>query len=196
MHAVCACDLLITRSSWERGQEKSRTKSYNAFSSIDYPQIAIFRNHRLVFYIEEPKPEGNPIFYHDFSARVFVLKMIPGIDPAIFDYLKEHYDAVVLESFGVGGVPYYGDHAFEAEISKWTQEKKVLVVTTQVAHEGSDMEVYAVGQTIKQKLSLIEAFDMTTEAIVTKLMWILGITRDPKEIAEIFYTPVEKDILL
>ena len=75
----------------------------------------------------------------------------------------------------------------EAEISKWTQEKKVLVVTTQVAHEGSDMEVYAVGQTIKQKLSLIEAFDMTTEAIVTKLMWILGITRDPKEIAEIFY---------
>ena len=175
---------------------KSRTKSYNAFSSIDYPQIAIFRNHRLVFYIEEPKPEGNPIFYHDFSARVFVLKMIPGIDPAIFDYLKEHYDAVVLESFGVGGVPYYGDHAFEAEISKWTQEKKVLVVTTQVAHEGSDMEVYAVGQTIKQKLSLIEAFDMTTEAIVTKLMWILGITRDPKEIAEIFYTPVEKDILL
>ena len=37
---------------------------------------------------------------------------------------------------------------------------------------------------------------MTTEAIVTKLMWILGITRDPKEIAEIFYTPVEKDILL
>lgn len=100
------------------------------------------------------------------------------------------------ESFGVGGVPYYGDHAFEAEISKWTQEKKVLVVTTQVAHEGSDMEVYAVGQTIKQKLSLIEAFDMTTEAIVTKLMWILGITRDPKEIAEIFYTPVEKDILL
>lgn len=175
---------------------KSRTKSYNAFSSIDYPQVAIFRNHRLVFYIEEPKPEGNPVFYHDFSARVFVLKMIPGIDPAIFDYLKEHYDAVVLESFGVGGVPYYGDHAFEAAIGKWTQEKKVLVVTTQVAHEGSDMEVYAVGQTIKQKLSLIEAFDMTTEAIVTKLMWILGITRDPNEIADIFYTPVEKDILL
>ena len=46
------------------------------------------------------------------------MKMIPGIDPAIFDYLKEHYDAVVLESFGVGGVPYYGDHAFEAEIQQ------------------------------------------------------------------------------
>lgn len=175
---------------------KSRTKSYNAFSSIDYPEIAIFKNHRLVFYIEEQKPVGEPLFYHDFSARVFVLKMIPGINPEIFDYLEEHYDAVVLESFGVGGVPYYDAYDFEAAISRWTAKGKVLVVTTQVAHEGSDMEVYAVGQSIKQKLSLIEAFDMTTEAIVTKLIWILGITREPKKIAEMFYAPVEKDILL
>ena len=43
---------------------------------------------------------------------------------------------------------------------------------------------------------MIEAFDMTTEAIVTKLIWILGITREPKKIAEMFYAPVEKDILL
>lgn len=122
--------------------------------------------------------------------------MIPGINPEIFDYLEEHYDAVVLESFGVGGVPYYDAYDFEAAIGRWTAKGKVLVVTTQVAHEGSDMEVYAVGQSIKQKLSLIEAFDMTTEAIVTKLIWILGITREPKKIAEMFYAPVEKDILL
>ena len=177
--------------------KKERSKSYNAFSSINFPYLAVIQDEHILYYIDDKWQDRESVrFYHEMDSQVSLLKLIPSMDSSLLDYMAEHYDAVVLESFGVGGVPYYGDHAFEAEISKWTQEKKVLVVTTQVAHEGSDMEVYAVGQTIKQKLSLIEAFDMTTEAIVTKLMWILGITRDPKEIAEIFYTPVEKDILL
>ena len=174
---------------------KSRTKSYNAFSSIDYPQIAIFRNHRLVFYIEEPKPEGNPIFYHDFSARVFVLKMIPGIDPAIFDYLKEHYDAVVIESFGVGGLPSYESGDFYSSIEKWISMGKVVVMTTQVTQEGSNMSVYEVGQKIKNAFGLIESYDMTLEATVTKLMWILGQTKDHDKVREMFYETINHDIL-
>lgn len=175
---------------------KSRTKSYNAFSSIDYPEIAIFRNHQLIYYINEPRPIGSPVFYSRHDAKIFVLKLIPGIEADVFSYLEDHYDAIVLEGFGVGGVPHYESDAFERAIEHWISLGKTLVVTTQVAHEGSDMEVYAVGQSIKQKLSLIEAFDMTTEAIVTKLLWILGVTNDPSRIRTLFYTPVAKDILL
>ena len=36
---------------------------------------------------------------------------------------------------------------------------------------------------------------MTTEAMVAKLMWALALTKDPKELNELFYTPVAKDIL-
>lgn len=43
---------------------------------------------------------------------MFVLKLIPGIDAGIFDYLKAHYRALVIESFGVGGLPCYGDESF------------------------------------------------------------------------------------
>ncbi len=174
---------------------KSRTKSYNAFASIDYPEIAIFKDHHLYYYIEETVQPGGPVFSLSLDTRIFVLKMIPGISSDIFRYLSGHYDAIIMEGFGVGGVPKYETEHFEEAIDEWIQSGKILVITTQVAHEGSDMEVYAVGQKIKQKYSLIEAFDMTTEAIVTKLMWIMGQTKDQEKVRELFYEPVAKDIL-
>ena len=69
-------------------------------------------------------------------------------------------------------------------------------MTTQVPHEGSDMAVYKVGYKIKEKYELIEAYDMTLEAVVTKLMWILGKTKESEEIKKMFYTPVNYDILI
>ena len=48
---------------------------------------------------------------------------------------------------------------------------------------------------MKQYDSVLEAYDMTTEAVVTKLMWILGQTREPAGIRRLFYTTVAQDIL-
>ena len=67
---------------------KSRTKSYNAFSSIDYPEIAVIRDRRIIYFIEESKPEGAVKFYHKLDPKVFVLKLTPGLDAGIFEYLK------------------------------------------------------------------------------------------------------------
>ena len=66
-------------------------------------------------------------------------------------------------------------------------------MTTQVPFEGSDMEVYQVGQRVKKELGLIEAYGMTTEAVVTKLMWILAQTDEPLERRRLFEAPVWKD---
>ena len=75
----------------------------------------------------------------------------------------------------------------------WVQSGRVIVMTTQVPHEGSAMEVYQVGHRAKRELGLIEAYSMTSEAVVTKLMWILGQTDDYAEICRMFQTPVQKD---
>ena len=48
---------------------------------------------------------------------------------------------------------------------------------------------------IKQELGLLEAYDMTLEATVTKLMWILGQTKDPKQIQQMFYQTINRDML-
>ena len=171
---------------------KVRTKSYNAFSSIDYPETAILRGRQVVYYIPE-QAAGAPKFYDRLDPGVFVLKLIPGIDAGIFDYLKAHYRALVIESFGVGGLPCYGDESFYNAVRDWVESGRVIVMTTQVPHEGSDMEVYQVGHRAKRELGLIEAYSMTSEAVVTKLMWILGQTDDYAQICRLFRTPVQKD---
>ena len=42
---------------------------------------------------------------------------------------------------------------------------------------------------------MLEAYDMTTEAVVAKMMWILGQAKDKAEVEKLFYTPIAKDIL-
>lgn len=174
---------------------KTRTKSYNAFSSIDYPETARIRDGRVIPIAEEKYVNQFPKFYQNLDPSVFVLKLIPGISADIFTYLKEKYDAVIIESFGVGGIPSYGNDDFFQAIGHWIQSGKILIMATQVPHEGSDMEVYQVGYTIKEKYNLIESYDMTLEAVVAKTMWILGQTKDRKIFRKMFYQPVQRDIL-
>ena len=174
---------------------KSRTKSYNAFSSIDYPEIAVIRDRRIIYFIEESKPEGAVKFYHKLDPKVFVLKLTPGLDAGIFEYLTNYYDAVIIESFGVGGLPCYGNEEFLNSIERWLAKGKIIVMATQVSHEGSDMEVYQVGKKIKDQYELIEAYNMTVEAVLAKLMWILPQTKEQAKVAEMFYQPIAKDIL-
>ena len=171
---------------------KMRTKSYHAFESVDYPETAIIRNRKLVYYIQE-QVRGEPVFYDHMSSGVFVWKLVPGSDAQIFEALKPHCRALVLESFGVGGLPQYGDAKFFDAVRDWIQSGRVIVMTTQVPFEGSDMEVYQVGQRAKRELGLIEAYGMTTEAVVTKLMWILGQTEARDQIRKLFITPIQKD---
>ena len=101
-----------------------------------------------------------------------LLKLIPSMDASVLDYMAEHYDAVIIESFGVGGLPSYESGDFHNAIERWTSLGKVVVMTTQVTNEGSNMSVYEVGRSIKLQFGLLESYDMTLEATVTKLMWI------------------------
>ena len=174
---------------------KVRTKSFNAFTTVDFPDLARVRDGRVIRYIPQPQPACPPRFYEVLNERVFVLKMTPGLDPVLFPLLMQHYDALVIESFGFGGIPSYNGDAFLRAVKGWVDSGRHLVMTTQVPHEGSDMDVYQVGVRVKREVDLMEAYDMTLESVVTKLMWILAQTREPAAVRELFYTPVQFDIV-
>ena len=176
--------------------KKERTKSYNAFSSINFPYIATIQDSNIIFYLDDKDQVSTDItFYHKLDSKVTLLKLIPSMNGGILDYLFKHYDAVIIESFGVGGIPSYEDDSFHRAIERWINAGKFVIMTTQVTNEGSNMSVYEVGQKIKNAFGLIESYDMTLEATVTKLMWILGQTRRREEVERLFYTPVARDIL-
>lgn len=177
--------------------KKERSKSYNAFSSINYPAVAVILDGRIVFYIDDKdRLEGETRFYQELNERVLLLKLVPGMDGTVLNRLFPYYDCVVIEAFGVGGFPEYGQDPFFHEIRRWTDAGKTVMLATQVTHEGSDMEIYQVGKVIKENFNLLEAYDMTLEAAVTKAMWILGQTKDPESVRRLFYTTINHDILL
>lgn len=174
---------------------KTRSKSFEAFSSINYPFLALVRDGSLIRFIQ-PEAHEAPVFFDRLNRRVSLIKLIPGMDSTVVSYLLERTDSLIIESFGVGGLPIYQCGDFFEAVQQGLNAGKTVVMTTQVENEGSDLSVYRVGTTIKQNLPILEAYDMTTEAVVAKLMWILGQTTQHDKITELFYTPVACDILL
>jgi len=176
--------------------KKERSKSYNAFSSINFPDIAVIQDERIIFYIDDKDRVMEPVrFYHQINPRVLLLKLIPGMDGRILNRMSEDYDAVIIESFGVGGLPEYGEQSFWNTLKEWCSRGKRVIMATQVTHEGSDLSVYQVGKRIKDNFPAIEAFDMTLEATVTKTMWLLGTSMSDQEFKREFYRTINHDIL-
>lgn len=173
---------------------KTCSKSYTAFSSINYPDLGILLDHRLLTYIE-PERLPEPCFSEKLDTSVGLMKMIPGADVEQLEFLLQRKDAVLLECFGVGGLPSYDDDRLFETVRRYTAAGRYLVMTTQVQNEGSDLSVYQVGHRLKGEPRVLEAYDMTTEAALAKLMWILEQTRDENEVRRLFYTPVAHDIL-
>ena len=171
---------------------KTCSKSFQAFSSVNYPDLAVVQDEHIMQYIRcenYPRPQ----FWDTMNANVGLLKLIPGVEADLVRFMLDKYDGLIIESFGVGGLPEYGE--LYTAVQQAVEQGKIVVMTTQVPNEGSDLTVYHVGGHLKNTLHLLEAYDMTTEAAVAKLMWILGQTRDITEVERLFYTPVAMDIL-
>ena len=113
----------------------------------------------------------------------------------VLEQLKDSFQAVICQSFGMGGLPGLEEDDFALAIQSWLNCGKTFVVMTQVPYEGSNMSIYQVGQQVKNRFPILEAYNMTTETAVTKLMWILGQTRQSERVEKMFYCPVQYDII-
>lgn len=176
---------------------KVKTKSYDAFESINFPVAAYINNrHEPLQIRQKALPSGEVRFYSRIDPGVFLLKLIPGMEPEILDYVGDRYDAIVIESYGMGGLPFVDKRNFLERVEHLAARGKILVVATQVKSEGSDLSVYEVGMKAAMSVPLLQSMDMTVETVVTKLMWILAGTKNFDEVKALFYTPVNDDISL
>ena len=176
---------------------KQRTMSFNAFISVNFPEVALVRGNRIVRASDATAPAERAEvlapraarMYDRLNDRVCVLKLTPGVSPSMFELLKHDYDALIIETFGIGGIP----ETLREAIFDWVDSGRMIVVTTQVPEEGLDLGVYEVGRAYADHPGILRGDDMTTEALVAKTMWALGQSVDPQEVAELFYRPVNHD---
>jgi len=175
--------------------KKVKSKSYSAFESINFPVAAIIDDNRITKYIRNENMNEKVKFYNTIYPSIFLLKLAPGMEPDVLDYIGEKYEGVVIESYGVGGLPFLDKRNFLEKLGTLTEKGKIVVVATQVMFEGSDMGVYEVGVKAMKTLKVLQAHDMTIEAVITKLMWIMAQTRDFDEVKEKFYTRINEDSL-
>ena len=174
--------------------QKIRSKSFNAFNSINFPEIAkIVDGHIFQYIYDETKKDVK--FYNTLNEKVSIVTLTPGMNKNIIDAYFREFDAVIVSSYGTGGIPNRENYSILETIEYWLKKGKILVMATQVQQEGSDMSIYHVALRTKEKLSFLEAFDMNLPSVLTKMMWILSITNDQQEIKKLFYTTINYDIL-
>jgi L-asparaginase len=171
---------------------KMRTKSYDAFESVNYPYIAAIdgQNIRVTC---RPKTEQVTFKTHlGICPEVFLLKAFPGLSPNFFDYLSEHIKGLIIESFGNGGLPFLSRNLVNG-VAGLVRKGIPVIITTQCLEEGQNINLYEVGKRVADAGG-ITAGDMNTEAIVAKLMWVLSQTADPKTIRQMIQTPLAHDL--
>ena len=172
---------------------KVRASGFSAFESVNARYAARVSNLGLV--VDQrviPPVHGEPELRTDISGDVFLLKLTPGLKPAVFDMLSAMgYKGIVIEAFGLGGINVL--HRGLKGIRRAVEDGVSVVVTTQCLYDSSDLRVYQVGNKLLE-LGVIQARDMTTEAALTKLMWAIGQGMGQSQIAALFTRSLSGEI--
>ena len=168
---------------------KVRTTSQNAFESINRLPVGRVRFGR-VHRIDPPnKPTGKPVLDDKIEPNVFLLKLIPGTRPEVFDDIARlGYRGVIIEGFGLGGLHCLRRNLLDG-IRKLVNANVVVVLTTQCRYESSDPTVYETGR-LALELGILQAYDMTSECAVTKLMWALAHADTLEGVRQIMYANI------
>lgn len=175
---------------------KVRTTGFHAFESVNCPYAAIIDANGLVInQTVIPQTAGSYALCDQISNDVFLIKLTPGFNPAVFDMLLGmHYRGIVIEAFGLGGL-HFIHRDLIGRLQQIVDLGIAVVICSQCLYERSDLSVYQPGKKALAQ-GVIQGFDMTTEAAVTKLMWCLGQTSDQNEIRKLFATSLAGEVTL
>lgn len=155
--------------------KKLSSEEFHAFSSPNYAALARVGVHINWAYhhINHVVHHGQITPYYNMSTDVVVLKLFPGINRPIVEAVLSipSLRGVVLETFGAGNAMTYD--WFLTLLNSAVKRGVVIVNVTQCLGGAVEMGIYETGNRLSQA-GVISSHDMTTEATIVKLMFLLG----------------------
>ncbi|SHF80680.1 L-asparaginase [Salegentibacter echinorum] len=175
---------------------KINAENFQAFASLNHPPLAesgvyLSVNHNALW---KPNRRQKTKLNKGFDNEVLVLKMFPGINASTVEHIlsKPGLKGVVLETYGSGNAP--NDDWFLDILEEKIAKGLYVVNVTQCIGGSVMMGLYETSVRLK-KIGVVTGKDISTEAAVAKLMYLLGKNLSSKVFKTIFETSLRGEML-
>ena len=174
---------------------KINAEHFNAFTSPNYPALAESGVHlKVEQHLFLPQKSAKKLLVHKkLDNNVFVLKLFPGINESVLKAIIHipNLKGIVIETYGAGNAPT--DEWFINILQEAVNIGIHIVNVTQCSGGSVNMGQYETSTALK-KLGIISGKDITTEAAITKLMYLLAQNVASSSFKTIFETSLRGEL--